>query len=210
MRLPLVALTRARRKGSETLNSSLLSFCWFVEPLLLSVRWPRGNIKALRGARKAHAAEEITLLADADMCISFAANRVAEPSRLVGRDAPVGFVDQPRPGQGMIDGGNVVVQQIRGGLVEIDALLDDGLVVFVQRDAAGVEDAWTLHAAGLNHERVIAAVAVLIEPLADGITQKPGLQRHVGRIVASICIDVAIEVGVTRHQNVSDVWRAQK
>src|ERR1700730_18142809 len=101
------------------------------------------------GHQEAVAAEEINLVADADMSISFAASRAAEPSRLVGRAAPVGCVHQPRPSQGMVDGGDVVVQQIRVGLVEIDALLDNGLVVFVQWDAAGVEDAWTLHAAGL-------------------------------------------------------------
>src|SRR5258708_3099219 len=125
---------------------------WTPLPVVLLEITQIGRRLVLHGGhQEAVAAEVINLLADADMCISFAANRVAEPSRLVGRDASVGFVYKPRAGQGMIDGGNVGVPANRVGLVEIDALLDNGLVVLVQRDAAGVEDAWTLHAAGLNH-----------------------------------------------------------
>src|SRR5262249_17510444 len=135
--------------------------------VLLEIAQIRRRLVLHSGHQEAVAAEEVNLLTDPDMSILFAANRVAEPGRLVGRGAPVGFVYQPWPGQSMIDGGDVIVQQIRVGLIEIDALLNDGLVVFVQRDAAGVENAWTLHATRLNHECVIAAVAVLIEPLAD-------------------------------------------
>jgi hypothetical protein len=44
--------------------------------------------------------------------------------------------------------------------------LDDGLIVRMQRDAARVVDAGTLQAAGLDAERVVAAIAVGIEPFA--------------------------------------------
>jgi len=69
------------------------------------------------------------------------------------------------------------VEQILVGLVEVDALLNDGLVVSMQRDAAGVKDARSLHAAGLDFECVVAAIAIGVEPFADGITQISRLQR---------------------------------
>ena len=49
--------------------------------------------------------------------------------------------------------------------VERNALLDDGLIVDVQRDAAAVEDARALEAAGLDRERVVFAVGAF--PTAD-------------------------------------------
>src|SRR5216683_1277045 len=124
------------------------------------------------GHQEAVAAEVINLLANADMNIAFAANLVAKPDRFAAGDASEGLVDHPWPGQRMVDGGDVVVQQVAIGLVEIDALLDDGLVVGMQRDSGGVIDARALHAASLDLKHVVAAVAVLIEPLADGITQE--------------------------------------
>jgi len=40
---------------------------------------------------------------------------------------------RPWPRQRMVDGGDLVVQDVGIALVEIDALLDDGLVVVMQR-----------------------------------------------------------------------------
>ena len=73
------------------------------------------------------------------------------------------------------------VQQILIGFVQINTLLDDGLVVGVQRDAGGVENSRALHAARLDQERVVASGAALIEPFADGIAQKLRIVRPEGR-----------------------------
>src|SRR5215470_6037071 len=60
----------------------------------------------------------------------------------------------PRTGERMIDRRDLVVEEIRVALVEIDALLDDRLVVLMQRNAAVVECARSFQAAGLDLERV--------------------------------------------------------
>src|SRR4029453_14950041 len=63
--------------------------------------------------------------------------------------------------------GDLVNQYILVGLVEIDALLYDGLAVVMQADAACLIGARALEAAGLHLERGIAAAGVRIDPLAD-------------------------------------------
>src|SRR5262245_38915427 len=47
----------------------------------------------------------------------------------------------------MVDGGDLVAQQAAIGLVEVDALPDDRLVVAVQRNAAGIVGPGALHVA---------------------------------------------------------------
>src|SRR5262249_48227633 len=63
------------------------------------------------GHQQAVTAEEVNLLADADVNIAFAANRMSEPDRLVRHSAPERLVDHPGPGQRMVRGGDVVVEQ---------------------------------------------------------------------------------------------------
>src|SRR5262252_701481 len=152
--------------------------------------------------QKAIAATEVMLLTDGDVVVALAANLVAEPDRLVGDDPLVDLVDHPRPGERMVNSCDVVVQQVRIGLVEIDALLDYCLVVRMQRDPGGVVDAGPLQAARLDHQRIVPAVAVLIEPLTDGIAQILWFGRG-GRKVAAIRVDAAIKVVVALHQNIS-------
>jgi hypothetical protein len=50
----------------------------------------------------------------------------------------------------MVDGGDLVTQQVLVLIVERDALLDDRLVVAMQRDAACLVDARPLEEAGLD------------------------------------------------------------
>jgi hypothetical protein len=64
------------------------------------------------------AVEVINLIADAEVSIRFAANRLAEPVDLSTGDAG-GLVDQLRPGHRMVDGGDVVVQQVGIGLAKL-------------------------------------------------------------------------------------------
>src|SRR5262249_5909210 len=89
--------------------------------------------------------------------------------------AAVALVNGSRAREGVVDDGDDVVHDVRVGLVERDRLLDDGLIVLVQRDAAEFDRAWTLEVAGLDLERVEAAVAVGVRPLADRIAREARL-----------------------------------
>jgi hypothetical protein len=138
------------------------------------------------------------------MLVALAADCVTGPDRLVRFDAAKGLLDQPRPGQRMIEGGDLVVQQIGIGLVEIDALLDDGLVVGMQRDAGGVEDARPFEAARLDLERIVAAAPARVAPLADGVAEIEWEFRHIGGELAAIRIDVPVMIMIAVHKNVGD------
>src|SRR5262245_60103374 len=74
----------------------------------------------------------------------------------------------PRPCERIVDRGDLVEQEVLIGFVEGNALLDDGSTIVVQLYAACLERAGPLEAAGLDFEHVVAAVAVLIDPSADG------------------------------------------
>src|SRR5579871_4721865 len=125
-----------------------------VLPEVAQIRW---RLVLLGGHQQAVAAEVIDLLADADVNVALAADLMAEPDRSLGLHAPVRLVDDPRPRQRVICRGDVVMEQVRIGFVEIDSLVDDGFIVGVQRDAGSVINARALQAPGLDHERVVAA-----------------------------------------------------
>src|SRR5204862_522826 len=95
-----------------------------------------------------------------------------EPSRAGIGIALVGPVLGPRIGQGMVVRRDVVAEQVLVGLVEIDALRDERLVVAVEWNAGGIIGVWGTHGAGLDFEHVILAVAVLIDPFSDGIARE--------------------------------------
>src|SRR6185295_10896571 len=104
----------------------------------------------------------------------------------------------------------------------MDALLDDGLVVVVQRDAAGIERARSLESAGLDLEQIEFAVAIGIDPSANGIAEqgrldglRPGapVREDASRVANVLDQDMrgarrdyefglAIRIGDTRH-----AWR---
>src|SRR5260370_16655578 len=71
----------------------------------------------------------------------------------------------------MVDHGDFVVDDFGIGLIEVDALLENGLIVEVKGKAAGVVDAWPLEAARLGFEHVIVAVAILVDPPSDRIAR---------------------------------------
>src|SRR5262245_56171171 len=83
--------------------------------------------------------------------------------------ATVGLVDRIGACQGMIDRRDIVAKETRVGLVEVNPLMNDGLVIRVQRVAIAVERARALEIAGLDLERVEAAIIVGIEPFADRV-----------------------------------------
>src|ERR1700687_534070 len=76
--------------------------------------------------------QEIILTADQNVVIVLGA--VVLRSDRMGI-AAISLRDRPRPGQGVVNDGDLVVQRILIGLAEEKALLDHGLVVLVKRYA---------------------------------------------------------------------------
>src|SRR6266853_5495014 len=112
------------------------------------------------------AAEEIVLLADNDVIVVLGA-LVILPQHLAF--AAIGLGHGPGPRQRMVDRGDFVMKEVGVILVEIDALLDDALIVRMKRQPAVFVGARPLEVAGLDFERVETAVAIAIEPFADRI-----------------------------------------
>ena len=104
-------------------------------------------------------------------------------------ETAVALVDRPRTGQRMVVDGDLVVEDVAVRLVEGDALLDDRLVVLVQRNAARLVGARPLEIAGFDFEGIETAVAVGIEPFADGIAHVAGFGRL--RKIAPVRVDAA-------------------
>src|SRR6202023_1704527 len=123
--------------------------------LLRLLEIPRvGRLLALaRGHQQAVGAQEIVLLADGHVAVAFRADEFGPIGPRVGI-ADIGPGHRPRPRQGMIKHRDLVVHEALVGLVERDALLEDRLVVMVQRHAGGVVMARALETAGLDLERV--------------------------------------------------------
>src|ERR1700740_2178359 len=76
----------------------------------------------------------------------------------------------PWPGQGMVDHRDLVMQQVLLRLVEIQALLEDRLVVVVQRQPGGIVMTRSLEGStGFDLERVVMAVMGAIDPVPDRV-----------------------------------------
>src|SRR5262245_43319506 len=73
-------------------------------------------------------ADVVVLLADDDMLVVLVAAGFDPAWRLL---ATVGLVDRVRTGQGVVDRRDVVTNEARIGLVEVNPLVNDGLVVRV-------------------------------------------------------------------------------
>src|SRR5262249_60647056 len=140
-----------------------------------------GRLPLARWRQVAVRADRIGLGADRDGAVAL---RTYELGPLRIAFATVAARHRPWTGQGIVDRGDLVVQEIRVGAVEADALLDDGLIVAVQRNPAAVEGAGTFHAAGLDRERVVAAVPLGVLPRAG---RKAGMRRlDRGRPLAAV------------------------
>ena len=106
------------------------------------------------------------LVADRNLPVVLAAI-VFRPNRPRIRVAQVSLVDCPWARQRVIDYGHFVVEDIRISFVEMDSLLEDRLIVESQGQTGGIIGARSLEFAGLDFERVVAAVAVLVDPFVD-------------------------------------------
>src|SRR5262249_2836623 len=152
-----ILLTSADRTGPALRGSTIPAL-----PLCLIEIAQVGRGLVLAGRHQlAIGAQEIVVLADDDMVVVLAADVLVPDDVALLADVSLG--DGPRLGEGIVDHGDLVEQSIFGGLVELDALLDDGLVVPVQWNARVFERARALEVAGLDLEQVVAAVAVGID-----------------------------------------------
>src|SRR5713101_5088168 len=120
-----------------------------------------------RRHQKTVRAQKVIFLADTDVAVGFGAD-IFVPNRMVF--TLVVPHDRPGAGQRMVDRRDFGVKEVAVGLVEVDPFLDDSLVVLVQWEAISIECAGSLEGTGLNLKN--AAVAILIDPLADRIAFK--------------------------------------
>src|SRR5215467_11151995 len=88
----------------------------------------------------------------------------------------IGLAHRPRVGQRVVDHGHVENEGVRVVLVEVDALFHDRLIVVVQWNAAGIVSARPHETASLDLEQVEFAIAVGIDPLANGIAEQRWLK----------------------------------
>src|SRR5262245_30520237 len=133
---------------------------------LIEISQVRRDLALLGRHQIAVRAEIVGLLPDQDMRIVLGAI-VVEPERALVTTILLGH--RPRPGQRIVDRGDVVEQYARIGLVEVNSLLDHGLVVAMERQAARLEGARPLHVARLDLEHVVAAVPVLVDPTSQRV-----------------------------------------
>src|SRR5258707_5396188 len=181
---PLIWADGGRRQEDKFL--ALLTRSSLLRPVeILQIR--RRLIFAGRH-QQAIGAEEVVVLADHHMRIVLAADPLA-PDRLRIGIAQIVFRHRPRARQSMVNGGDFVVQDARIGFVDVDALLEHALIVLVQRQAACVIGARALEAAAFDFEHVVAAVAVLIDPFADRISDPARLDLP--GPLASVRVDAA-------------------
>src|SRR5258708_34758586 len=129
--------------------------------------------------QEAVGAQEIVLLPDDDVNVVFGTNILTPPDWLVRDNATVVLHDRPWTRQRIVDRGDFIVQKTRIGFVEINLFLDEGATVFVERNAAGVVGAGVFETARFDHQHVVPAVAVLVDPFAYRIARKHGIGIHV-------------------------------
>src|SRR6266852_928742 len=172
---------------------------------LLEISQIRRRLVFLGGHQQAVAGKEVVFLAEHHMIVGLVAIIVLPQFVAV---TPICLGDRPRPRQRVVDRCDLIVQEVRIVLVQRNPLQDDRLVVGVQRQAAGLVRARALEVAGFHFERVVAAVAVGIEPFADRVTLIDWFL--VFRKPATVGVDAArhecfeMDVGDGRHYHESD------
>src|SRR5262245_32616634 len=100
------------------------------------------------------------------MCVVLGAD-IVFPARTWIRIAIGPLLLDVRPGQRIVEHGDLVPKDVGVVLVEIDTFLDHGLAVAVERDAARVVATGVSKKASLDFEDVVSAAAVVMYPLAD-------------------------------------------
>src|SRR5882672_5511198 len=98
----------------------------------------RGRLVFARRHQIAIAGEEVEFLADNDVIVVLAA-LILSPKDVAL--APERLQHRPRPGQRVVDGGDLIMKQVLVLLVERDAFAHNRLVVAMKRNAARFVDA---------------------------------------------------------------------
>src|SRR5215469_3148658 len=148
----------------------------------------------------------VRIPADADHGIVFSADRRLPHRARIGHAAGL-LGDGPGPRQRAVDYRYVVIEDVTVGLVEMNALLDDRLIVVGKRQAGTVIDARALEAAGLDLERAVAPLAGRIDPAADGIAGEGALVLALGRPVAAVGVDAPVGVVDVADQDIGGLAR---
>src|SRR4029450_1313597 len=152
----------------------------------LEILQVRGRLPFLHRHDGAVAALEIDLLADGDVSLALRTIVLGPKHGLLALE---GLHHGPWPRQRAVGRGHLDAQHPRIILVEIDPLLDHGVVVLAHRQAGLVPHPRPAQMPGFDLERVIAAVVVGIEPFADGVADEPALLGF--RPVAPVGVDAA-------------------
>src|SRR5258708_20932026 len=131
-----------------------------------SVRWPieglqiRGWLVLPGRHQLAGAVQHIVLITNVDLKIVLCADRLDKDRVSL---AVHGLQHSPWSGERVVISRDLVVQDIRIGLVQVQSLLDDGLAILVHWYAASIEGPRILKIAGLDFEHVVAAVAIRVD-----------------------------------------------
>src|ERR1700693_6288354 len=136
-------------------------------------------------------AQEIVFIFDLDPRIVFRADGCA-PKRAGLRAAFRRLGDRPRSRQCVVVHGDLIMEDVLVSLVEKNPLLDDGLAVLMKRQGARRVDAITPQVAGLDFEHIVFAVAVLVDPFADGIAYVSRHKLVLVRPIAPVGVDATI------------------
>src|SRR5262245_59834163 len=146
------------------------------DPLLLSlfeISQVRRRLVFADWHQQAVTAHEIAFLADGNHRVThvFGTADFAPAEARIGV-AHILFVYCPRPCHSIVDHGDYVVKDSRIGLVAENALLEDGLVVEMKRQAGRIIHARTFERAARFHfEHVVDSVPVLINPFANRVAR---------------------------------------
>src|SRR6266566_1754045 len=172
-------------------------------PRLLEIAQIRRRLILAGWHQQPVGAQEIGFIPDLRPQIAFVAYEFVPIGPRVGV-ANVAAGHRPRARQGVIVNGDLVAHDAPVALVEIDALLEDRLIVMMQRQAGGIIMTGAFEAAGFDLQHVIAAVIVLIDPLADRIANQRRLDFF--RPLAAVGVDAA-GVFDPIDQHIGGFWR---
>src|SRR6266850_2507795 len=103
---------------------------------LLEIPQVRRLLALLCGHEKAVRAYHVVVFADSKMEVGFGAVLFRPFGKDVLRVAPVVLCHRPGTRECVVNHGDLVMGDVRIGLVDVKAFLDDGLVVPVQRNAS--------------------------------------------------------------------------
>src|SRR5712671_6344453 len=114
---------------------------------------------------------------------------IFRPARIV--HTLIVLADRPRTGKRLVDGRDLIAKNVFVVLVEKQALLDQSLIVFVQRKSARVQRARALEVMRLDFEHIETAVVILIDPFAGRIALVTW--RFARRHESPVCMNAACE-----------------